>query len=85
MISYLWDYFLVPDHRIPILLGFILRLSMEFLIFHYTYAIILISAQMLSFGLAGYTYADVLPERNSSSKLPHIYENGADSSNLKIS
>ena len=37
-ISYLWEHFLVPDHRIPIWLGFILRLSMEFLIFHYTYA-----------------------------------------------
>ena len=44
-----------------------------------------ISVQMLSFGLAGYTYADVLPERNSSSKLRQAYENGADYSNLKIS
>ena len=39
-ISYLWEHFLVPEHRIPIWLGFILRISMEFLIFHYKYAII---------------------------------------------
>ena len=38
---------------------------------------------MLSSWLAEYTYANVLPERNSSSKLRYVYENGADSSNLK--
>ena len=45
-ISYLWEHFLVPEHRIPIWLGFILGLSMEFLIFHYTHARKWISVQM---------------------------------------
>ena len=40
---------------------------------------------MLSFCFAVYMYANVLPERNSLSKLRHVYKNGADSSNLKIS
>ena len=31
--------------------------------------------------LAGYTHASVHPERNWSSKLRHVYENGTDSSN----
>ena len=33
-ISYIWEHLLVLEHQIPIWLGFILRLSMEFLIFH---------------------------------------------------
>ena len=45
LISYFWEHFLVPEHRIPIWLIFKLRFSvedivedMEMLIFQYTYA-----------------------------------------------
>ena len=95
-ISYLWKRFLVPDHRIPIWLGLIWRLQQwntngTHQIHWNSSGFIDISKYPMNHKLQSCdtcTRTEPILQnttRSGTSQLWHVYENGADSSNLKIS
>ena len=96
LISYLWEQFLVPDHRIPIWLGSIWRLQQwntngTHQIHWNSFGFIDILKYPMNHKLQScHTCTRTEPTlqsttRHGTSQLWHVYENEADSSNLKIS